>query len=74
MNGTSGSDIEGLALPIDEDFDPNVQLDNLSPKTAPVSTIDVKLWAQMVREPTLSAHVNILLIMTDYRKTGSKTE
>ncbi|KAG7298073.1 hypothetical protein JYU34_018843 [Plutella xylostella] len=48
MNGTSGSDIEGLALPIDEDFDPNVQLDNLSPKTAPVSTIDVKLWAQMI--------------------------
>lgn len=48
MNGTNGSDIEGLSLPIDEDFDPNIQLDNLSPKTTPASTIDVKLWAQTV--------------------------
>lgn len=48
MNGTNGSDIEGLTLPIDEDFDPNIQLDNLGPKTTPASTIDVKLWAQTV--------------------------
>ncbi|KOB76717.1 putative tuberin, partial [Operophtera brumata] len=33
MKGTSGTDIEGLTLPVDEDFDPNIQLDNLAPKT-----------------------------------------
>lgn len=49
MKGTNGSDIEGLSLPVDEDFDPNIQLDNLGPKTSPASTIDVKLWAQTVR-------------------------
>ncbi|XP_013192086.2 probable Rho GTPase-activating protein CG5521 isoform X1 [Amyelois transitella] len=48
MRGTSGSDIEGLTLPVDEDFDPNVQSDNLGPKTLPASTIDVKLWAQTI--------------------------
>lgn len=48
MNGTSGSEIEGLSLPVDEDFDPGIQLDNLGPKTTPTSTIDVKLWAQTV--------------------------
>ncbi|XP_034833891.1 probable Rho GTPase-activating protein CG5521 isoform X1 [Maniola hyperantus] len=48
MKGTNGSDIEGLVLPVDEDFDPNIQLDNLTPKTAPASTIDVKLWAQTI--------------------------
>ncbi|CAH2094532.1 unnamed protein product [Euphydryas editha] len=48
MKGTNGSDIEGLTLPIDEDFDPNIQLDNLAPKTTPASTIDVKLWAQTI--------------------------
>lgn len=50
MNGTNGSDIEGLSLPVDEDFDPNIQLDNLAPKSTPASTIDVKLWAQTVRK------------------------
>ncbi|XP_022817370.1 probable Rho GTPase-activating protein CG5521 isoform X1 [Spodoptera litura] len=48
MKGTNGSDIEGLSLPVDEDFDPNIQLDNLGPKTTPASTIDVKLWAQTI--------------------------
>lgn len=48
MKGTNGSDIEGLSLPVDEDFDPNIQSDNLGPKTSPASTIDVKLWAQTV--------------------------
>ncbi|KAM3962462.1 LOW QUALITY PROTEIN: putative Rho GTPase-activating protein CG5521 [Aphomia sociella] len=48
MKGSNGSDIEGLSLPVDEDFDPNVQLDNLGPKTSPASTIDVKLWAQTI--------------------------
>ncbi|XP_068618842.1 probable Rho GTPase-activating protein CG5521 isoform X2 [Battus philenor] len=48
MKGTNGTDIEGLSLPIDEDFDPNIQLDNLGPKTLPASTIDVKLWAQTI--------------------------
>ncbi|XP_045537724.1 probable Rho GTPase-activating protein CG5521 [Papilio machaon] len=48
MKGTNGSDIEGLSLPVDEDFDPNIQLDNLGPKTSPASTIDVKLWAQTI--------------------------
>ncbi|XP_045502875.1 probable Rho GTPase-activating protein CG5521 isoform X2 [Colias croceus] len=48
MKGTNGSDIEGLTLPVDEDFDPNIQLDNLGPKTAPASSIDVKLWAQTI--------------------------
>ncbi|CAH0728447.1 unnamed protein product, partial [Brenthis ino] len=48
MNGTNGSDIEGLSLPVDEDFDPNIQLDNLAPKSTPASTIDVKLWAQTI--------------------------
>ncbi|CAH2250917.1 jg10252 [Pararge aegeria aegeria] len=48
MKGTNGSDIEGLSLPVDEDFDPNIQLDNLAPKTTPASTIDVKLWAQTI--------------------------
>ncbi|KAJ0173731.1 hypothetical protein K1T71_010880 [Dendrolimus kikuchii] len=46
--GTNGSDIDGLSLPVDEDFDPNIQLDNLGPKTSPASTIDVKLWAQTI--------------------------
>lgn len=49
MKGTNGSEIEGLSLPVDEDFDPNIQLDNLGPKTSSASTIDVKLWAQTVR-------------------------
>ncbi|XP_072930014.1 probable Rho GTPase-activating protein CG5521 [Epargyreus clarus] len=48
MKGSNGSDIEGLTLPVDEDFDPNIQLDNLGPKTSPASTIDVKLWAQTI--------------------------
>ncbi|XP_050671988.1 probable Rho GTPase-activating protein CG5521 [Leptidea sinapis] len=48
MNGTNGSDIEGLTLPEDEDFDPNIQLDNLGPKSTPASNIDVKLWAQTI--------------------------
>ncbi|KAI5643128.1 rap/ran-GAP domain-containing protein [Phthorimaea operculella] len=48
MRGTSGADIEGLSLPVDEDFDPNIQLDNLGPKSSPASTIDVKLWAQTI--------------------------
>ncbi|KAG6460484.1 hypothetical protein O3G_MSEX012013 [Manduca sexta] len=48
MKGTNGADIEGLSLPVDEDFDPNIQLDNLGPKTSPASTIDVKLWAQTI--------------------------
>ncbi|CAB3248898.1 unnamed protein product [Arctia plantaginis] len=48
MKGTNGSDIEGLSLPVDEDFDPNIQTDNLGPKTSPASTIDVKLWAQTI--------------------------
>lgn len=48
MRGSNGSDIEGLSLPIDEDFDPNVPVDNLGPKTSTASTIDVKLWAQTV--------------------------
>ncbi|KAL0869252.1 hypothetical protein ABMA27_007522 [Loxostege sticticalis] len=48
MKGTNGSEIEGLSLPVDEDFDPNIQLDNLGPKTSPASTIDVKLWAQTI--------------------------
>lgn len=48
MKGTNGSDIEGLSLPVDEDFDSNIQLDNLGPKTSPASTIDVKLWAQTI--------------------------
>ncbi|XP_026489607.2 probable Rho GTPase-activating protein CG5521 isoform X1 [Vanessa tameamea] len=48
MKGTNGSDIEGMSLPVDEDFDPNIQLDNLGPKTTPASTIDVKLWAQTI--------------------------
>nr|XP_049704799.1 probable Rho GTPase-activating protein CG5521 isoform X3 [Helicoverpa armigera] len=48
MKGTNGFDIEGLSLPVDEDFDPNIQLDNLGPKTSPSSTIDVKLWAQTI--------------------------
>ncbi|XP_075982938.1 putative Rho GTPase-activating protein CG5521 isoform X2 [Anticarsia gemmatalis] len=48
MKGTNGSNIEGLSLPVDEDFDPNIQLDNLGPKTSPASTIDVKLWAQTI--------------------------
>ncbi|XP_045527991.1 probable Rho GTPase-activating protein CG5521 isoform X1 [Pieris brassicae] len=48
MKGTNGADIEGLTLPVDEDFDPNIQLDNLGPKTVPASSIDVKLWAQAI--------------------------
>ncbi|CAG4931768.1 unnamed protein product [Parnassius apollo] len=48
MKGSNGSDIEGLSLPVDEDFDPNIQLDNLGPKTSLASTIDVKLWAQTI--------------------------
>ncbi|XP_021202849.2 probable Rho GTPase-activating protein CG5521 isoform X1 [Bombyx mori] len=48
MKGANGSDIEGLSLPVDDDFDPNIQLDNLGPKTIPASTIDVKLWAQTI--------------------------
>ncbi|CAK1552272.1 unnamed protein product [Leptosia nina] len=48
MKGTNGGDIEGLTLPVDEDFDPNIQLDNLGPKTTPASSIDVKLWAQTI--------------------------
>ncbi|XP_026315132.1 probable Rho GTPase-activating protein CG5521 isoform X3 [Hyposmocoma kahamanoa] len=48
MRGTNGSDIDGLSLPVDEDFDANIQLDNLGPKSSPVSTIDVKLWAQTI--------------------------
>lgn len=48
MRGTNGSEIEGLSIPIDEDFDPNIQFDNLTPKTPPASSIDVKLWAQTV--------------------------
>ncbi|XP_052756365.1 probable Rho GTPase-activating protein CG5521 isoform X2 [Galleria mellonella] len=48
MKGSNGSEIEGLSLPVDEDFDPNIQLDNLGPKTSPASTIDVKLWAQTI--------------------------
>ncbi|XP_059053415.1 probable Rho GTPase-activating protein CG5521 [Achroia grisella] len=48
MKGSNGSDIEGLSLPVDEDFDSNIQLDNLGPKTTPASTIDVKLWAQTI--------------------------
>ncbi|XP_049877742.1 probable Rho GTPase-activating protein CG5521 [Pectinophora gossypiella] len=48
MRGSSGADIEGLSLPVDEDFDPHIQLDNLGPKTTPASTIDVKLWAQTI--------------------------
>ncbi|CAG9789193.1 unnamed protein product [Diatraea saccharalis] len=48
MKGTNGSEIEGLSLPVDEDFDPNIQLDNLGLKSSPVSTIDVKLWAQTI--------------------------
>ncbi|KAI8425217.1 hypothetical protein MSG28_007030, partial [Choristoneura fumiferana] len=37
-----------LLLIIFKDFDPNIQLDNLGPKTTPASTIDVKLWAQTI--------------------------
>lgn len=48
MRGTNGSDIEGLSLPVDEDFDPNIQTDNLGPKNSPASSIDVKLWAQTI--------------------------
>lgn len=48
MRGGSGSEIDGLNMPVDEDFDPNIQFDNLSPKTSTASTIDVKLWAQTV--------------------------
>ncbi|XP_061721990.1 probable Rho GTPase-activating protein CG5521 [Cydia pomonella] len=49
MRGAN-TDIEGLSLPVDEDFDPNIQpgQDNLGQKTAPASTIDVKLWAQTI--------------------------
>ncbi|XP_041969105.1 probable Rho GTPase-activating protein CG5521 isoform X2 [Aricia agestis] len=48
MTGGNGTDIEGLTVTIDEDFDPNIQLDNLGPKTSPSSSIDVKLWAQTI--------------------------
>lgn len=63
MKGTNGADIEGLTLPLDEDFDPNIQLDNLGPKTILASSIDVKLWAQAVILEFVEFYFNSLLVI-----------
>lgn len=47
MKGKEISEISCLSI-IDEDFDLNIQLDNMGLKTTTTSTTDVKLWAKMV--------------------------
>lgn len=42
------ANITNISLPVDEDFDPNIHLDNVGLKTPVSSTTDVKLWAKMV--------------------------
>lgn len=63
MKGGGGGDIAGLTMPVDEDFDPNIHFDNLGPKTAPTSTLDIKLWAQTVSN--IITRVNLVKILKE---------
>lgn len=47
MKGKEVPEISSLSV-VDEDFDLNIQLDNMGLKSNVTSTTDVRLWAKMV--------------------------